>query len=437
MPSKEDELSTAERTQRALASLISSKVAADKPTGSAITAPTDSATAHERTQFIRYTPNENAPGYNPQAAQRVIRMVPAQIDPMQPPKHMHRKAPRGPAEDPVPVLHAPPEKLSKEEREAWNVPACISNWKNTRGYTIPLDKRLAADGRGLRDDATINSNFAVLSESLYVAERQAREEVRTRATVQKRLVLDQRERREEELRELANKARMERGGGGMAATTTTAASAPVQQEKVPESRAVPHDNENDDESVESVTQRTNDDNGQTQNNEEEERARAQRDRLRAERRREREKEYRLERAGMNAEDDGAEEDLKKKRRLENDRDISEKIALGTHTGGGGAGGGVDSRLYSQNAGLSSGFGAEDEYNTYSRPMFDREGVSSSSIYRPTRDVNLEDADAQYDKLKRGATSKFVADKGFGGAEGEKGVAGGAARSAPVQFEKGN
>ncbi|KAK1744775.1 SKIP/SNW1 family protein [Skeletonema marinoi] len=183
--------------------LISTKVAMDKPTGSAITAATDSATAHERTQFIRYTPNENAPGYNPQASQRIIRMVPKQIDPMQPPKHMHRKAPRGPAEDPVPVLHAPPEKLSKEEREAWNVPACISNWKNTRGYTIPLDKRLAADGRGLRDDATINPNFAVLSESLYVAERQAREEVRTRAAVQKRLVLDQRQRREDELRELA------------------------------------------------------------------------------------------------------------------------------------------------------------------------------------------------------------------------------------------
>jgi hypothetical protein len=40
--------------------------------------------------------------------------------------------------------------------------------ENTRGYTIPLDKRLAADGRGLRED-TINPNFSNLSESLYVA----------------------------------------------------------------------------------------------------------------------------------------------------------------------------------------------------------------------------------------------------------------------------
>jgi SNW domain-containing protein 1 len=447
LPTPEEEASTAERTQRALSALISSKVAMDKPTGSAITAAIDSATAHERTQFIRYTPNENAPGYNPQASQRIIRMVPAQIDPMQPPKHMHRKAPRGPAEDPVPVLHAPPEKLSKEEREAWNVPACISNWKNARGYTIPLDKRLAADGRGLRDDNTINSNFAVLSESLYVAERQAREEVRTRAAVQKRLIMDQRERREEELRELANKARMERGGGGGGGTTrmaATATTAPVREREVADSRqgvARVHDDENDDdESVESVPQKRS-----GGNNDEEDRARAQRDRLRAERRREREKEYRLERAGMtNPDDDAADEELKKKRRLENDRDVSEKVALGTHTGSGAAGGagGIDSRLYSQSAGLSSGFGADDEYNAYSRPMFDREGVTSSSIYRPTRDLNTEDADAQYEKLKKGATGKFVPDKGFGGAEGDKnggmgGAAGGAARTAPVQFEKGN
>jgi len=435
LPSQEEEASTAERTQRALAALISTKVAMDKPTGSAITAATDSATAHERTQFIRYTPNENAPGYNPQASQRIIRMVPKQIDPMQPPKHMHRKAPRGPAEDPVPVLHAPPEKLTKEEREAWNVPACISNWKNTRGYTIPLDKRLAADGRGLRDDATINPNFAVLSESLYVAERQAREEVRTRAAVQKRLVLDQRQRREDELRELANKARMERshvGGNANSGAADTAAAAGSGD-------ISGHHHENDDDSVESMTQQRNETSSlpaSKVSNEEDEQARMQRDRLRAERRREREKEYRLERAGKSADDDNTEEELKKKRRLENDRDVSEKVALGTHTGSGGAGG-VDSRLYSQNAGLDSGFGAADEYNTYSRPMFDREGVTSSSIYRPTRDANMEDADAQYDKLKRGATSKFAPDKGFGGADGGGATAGGASRNAPVQFEKGN
>ncbi|KAL7483288.1 hypothetical protein ACHAW6_008937 [Cyclotella cf. meneghiniana] len=416
LPTEEETLSTAERTQRALNSLLSAKVSSDKPTGDAISAALDSATAHSRTQFIRYTPHESAPGYNPLASQRMIRMVPAQVDPMMPPKHKQRKAPRGPPEDPVPILHAPPEKLSKEERAAWNIPACISNWKNARGYTIPLDKRLAADGRGLRDDATINSNFAVLSESLYVAERQAREEVRTRAAVQKRLVLEERGRREEELRELANKARLERGGVNVVSASGDGGE--------PARRA------DDEDSVESVAQRPQGAQPEPIRDEE----RMQRDRLRAERRREREKEYRLERAGKSAEFDATEEELaKKKRRLENDRDISEKIALGTHVGNSGADG-VDSRLYSQNAGLDSGFGADDEYNAYNRPMFDREGVTSSSIYRPTRGEAAMDADEQYDQLKRGATSKFVPDRGFGGAEGGA-VQGGASRNAPVQFEK--
>eukprot|EP00593_Proboscia_inermis_P004182 CAMPEP_0171304284 /NCGR_PEP_ID=MMETSP0816-20121228/14001_1 /TAXON_ID=420281 /ORGANISM="Proboscia inermis, Strain CCAP1064/1" /LENGTH=155 /DNA_ID=CAMNT_0011784253 /DNA_START=71 /DNA_END=538 /DNA_ORIENTATION=+ len=64
---------------------------------------------------------------------------------------------RGPDPDP----HAPPKNLTKEESAAW---------KNTRGYTIPLDKRLAVDGRRLREH-TANEQFATLSESLYVAER--------------------------------------------------------------------------------------------------------------------------------------------------------------------------------------------------------------------------------------------------------------------------
>lgn len=39
-----------------------------------------------------------------------------------------------------------------------------------QGYTIPLDKRLAADGRGLQQ-VHINENFATLAESLYIADR--------------------------------------------------------------------------------------------------------------------------------------------------------------------------------------------------------------------------------------------------------------------------
>ena len=144
----------------------------------------------------------------------------------------------------------------------------------------------------------------------------------------------------------------------------------------------------------------------------------QRERLRLERKKERVKEVRLEN-NMQA----------KKARMEQERDESGKIALGVHTGTRG-GGQVDSRLYNQSAGMDSGFGAEDEYNTYTKPLFDREGVSSSSIYRPTRGETEHTADEQYDTLLQGATNKFQPNKGFAGAG-----SGGGSRSAPVQFEK--
>ena len=415
LPTEEEEKAEAEKTQAALQALLTSKTALDKPKGSAIQNAKTSQNIEEQTQFIKYTPRKDAPGYNAAAApQRIIQMVPAQIDPMMPPKHKHIKAPAGPAEDPVPVLHAPPTKLSKEEREAWNIPACISNWKNTRGYTIPLDKRLAADGRGLRDHS-INSNFATLSESLYEAERQARQEVRMRAQVQKKLALQEKERREEELRELANQARRERGGVAPAA-------APDQQDES-DFRPVSHSNRDDRGAVSSSDEESLDERDQPRGDSEEEVAARQREKLRLERKRQREKELRLEN-NMEA----------KKKRLEEERDVSEKIALGVHTGNGGLQGDVDSRLYNQTGGMDSGFGAEDDYNTYSQPLFNRQGASSASIYRPTRGESEYNADEQYDKLKAGATTKFAPDKGFAGAEGGMDVTAGP-RTAPVQFEK--
>ena len=48
-----------------------------------------------------------------------------------------------------------------KEQQEWKIPPCISNWKNARGYTIPLDKRLAADGRGLQ----VNLYYYLLSKT--------------------------------------------------------------------------------------------------------------------------------------------------------------------------------------------------------------------------------------------------------------------------------
>ena len=431
LPTAAEEAETANRTQLAFQKLLSDKTALNKPSGSAIANANTSKDIEKNTQFIKYTPRPDAPGYNPAAAQRVIQMVPAQVDPMMPPKHQHKKAPRGPAEDPVPVLHAPPQKLTKEERDQWNVPACISNWKNTRGYTIPLDKRLAADGRGLREH-TINSNFATLSESLYVAERQARQEVRLRSQVQKKLTMQEKDRREDELRDLANQARLERSAVGGVRLNAAGAGASAGEavddddDDVDRSRQEGGDRRPQQSTISDEGVSDDDHQRKRKSNELDEDddavAARQRERLRKERRRERERELRQE---NNME--------LKKRKLEIERDVSEKIALGVHTGTGGTGD-VDSRLYNQSAGMDSGFGAGDEYNTYSKPLFDRQGVTSASIYRPTRGGTEHNADESYDKLVKGATSKFQPSKGFAGAEGGADIQAGP-RTAPVQFEK--
>jgi len=94
---------------------------------------------------------------------------------------------------------------------------------------------------------------------------------------------------------------------------------------------------------------------------------------------------------------------------------------------------LDSRLYNQSEGLDSGFGKEDEYNTYTKPLFDRD-QAAKSVYRPTRGENdIGDADEQIRELQEGAGKRFKPDVGFAGTD-----TGGRSqqRDAPVQFEYG-
>lgn len=344
--------------------------------------------------------------------QRVIRMVEAQIDPIEPSKHMQKKLPGGPPSPPAPVLHSPPRKLTVADQAAWKIPPCISNWKNARGYTIPLDKRLAADGRGLQE-TTINNKFASFSEALYVVERKAAEDIRVRNQVRKQIALQEKGDKEKELREMAVRARMERAG-------VVAEEDPKDYYRSNSATAgqkyEPGGGDDRDRS------RTDEDRYGNSTavfeTEDEAMARKQRESLRDERRRERERELR--------------KDGKKKTDREADRDVSEKIALGVLKGGSQlTGEGMfDSRLFNQSSGMDSGFGAEDEYNTYTKSLFVQSEVGNS-IYRPkASDTDTYgDADAQLEKLSN--TSKFKADKGFKGTEA---YASTGPRSDPVQFE---
>lgn len=79
-------------------------------------------------------------------------------------------------------MHSPPRKLTPEEQQSWKIPACISNWKNPKGYTISLENREVVDGRNLKD-VVVSDKFAKVTDSLYIAERIAREEIEKRAAL--------------------------------------------------------------------------------------------------------------------------------------------------------------------------------------------------------------------------------------------------------------
>ena len=73
--------------------------------------------------FCRYTPAQQGVAYNSGAKQRIIRMVEAQKDPMEPPRFkVNQKIPRGPPSPPAPVLHSPTRKVGLTDHYAYSRP---------------------------------------------------------------------------------------------------------------------------------------------------------------------------------------------------------------------------------------------------------------------------------------------------------------------------
>lgn len=367
------------------------------------------------------TPDTATPPHRPQEMP---------VDPMEPPKFRHTKVPRGPGSPPVPIMHSPPRPVSAKEAAEWKVPPCVSNWKNAKGYTIPLDKRLAADGRGLQD-VTINDKFASFAESLYVAEKKAREAVEARRAVKMEVINKQKAQKEQELRELAIRARMERGGmggggmggGGLAARADGGLPPPPPIPSAPVTGGYsntgrsPQDSDDEDDRPGPAGRAEA---GGYRESREEREARRQRDDIREERRRERERERRLESRD-------AHPSKKSKLTRDRDRDVGEKMALGMAKVGGAGEVMYDSRLFNQEAGMASGFHTDDAYNMYDKPLFADRG---DKLYRPKAADDTEvygGAAGGGDEVR---TDRFKADKGFAGADTSAGP-----RSAPVEFER--
>jgi SNW domain-containing protein 1 len=392
-PSEEEIAAQTEKTKQALATIVSGAVAAQKPKnvkGGKRNDPT----------FVRYTP-ANQMGDTSKKNDRIMKIVERQVDPMEPPKFKHKKIPRGPPSPPPPVMHSPPRKLTAEDQEAWKIPPPISNWKNPKGYTVPLDKRLAADGRGLQD-VTINDKFAQFAEALFTADRHAREEVKQRAFMQQKLAEKEKAQKEEHLRQLAQKAREDR---------QSQSAAPSSRRRRSRSRSTS--------SSYSSRSGTRSRSRSASSNDS-----AARARMEARRERKQDNERQLRQSRM-----GTERRIQMMAREQN-RDISEKVALGLAKPTQSSEGMFDSRLFNQTSGFDTGF---NEDQPYDKPLFAAQDAISS-IYRPKASGDDDDEAAGDAEMGRiGKSSRFEV---LGRAkEGFKGAGEAEARDGPVQFEK--
>ncbi|XP_044587848.1 puff-specific protein Bx42-like [Cotesia glomerata] len=362
-PSEEELEENTERTRKALEKITQSKIAAAMPVRS--------ADKQGPAQYIQYTPSQQGQSFNSGAKQRVIRMVEAQVDPMEPPKlRTNKKIPRGPPSPPAPVMHSPTRKVTVKEQKEWKIPPCISNWKNAKGYTIPLDKRLAADGRGLQS-VYVNENFAKLAEAFYIADRKASEAVELRAQLERKLAQKEKEKKENHLRQLAQKAREERAG--------LKASAALEKSEEFEER----------------------------------------EQLRHQRHKDRTRDRNLARAAP---------DKRSRLQRERERDISEQIALGMPAKNSDANSDsqFDQRLFNTTKGIDAGYGPDDEYNVYDKPWRDSNTLASN-IYRAPTNFDKDNYGEDLEKIVK--TNRFVPDKEFTGTDRS------AQRTGPVQFEK--
>lgn len=373
-PSEEDVAATTEKTKAALAALVSGAVAAQKPK-------TIKGTNRKEAQYVRYTPS-NQVGDTTKRSDKIIKIVERQQDPMEPPKFKHKKIPRGPPSPPPPVMHSPPRKLTAADQEAWTIPPPVSNWKNPKGYTVPLDKRLAADGRGLQD-VTINDKFAQFAEALFTADRHAREEVKQRALMQQKLAEKEKMQKEENLRALAQKAREDATRGRSRTRSRSRSRSGSADSRSPASSRSRSSSRGSDTS-----------------------SAAARTAMRAERRREAERELRMKRMGT-------ERKIAMLAR-EQGRDIGEKIALGLAKPTQSQETMWDSRLFNQSSGFDVGF---NEDQPYDKPLFAAQ-EAANSIYRPK--VSMEDdedaAEGEMERIKKSGRFEVLgrAAQGFKG-----------------------
>ncbi|KAK8809831.1 hypothetical protein WA158_000774 [Blastocystis sp. Blastoise] len=368
-PSDEEIQKNTDKTKAAFERLLMKKVGGIRPTDLPAGANPKNQTAPEFIKYISMYKHKLDFLFFLTKEQRIIHMVESAVDPLDAPIFKLKKLPPGQGSPPVPVMHSPPRKVTVKDMEDWKIPPCISNWKNSRGLTIPLDKRLAADGKGLQENI-INDKFAFFSEGLRTAEATMREEVNQRNKIIRAQLEMQKKDKDEEYRQFA--LDIKKRNAELA---------------------------NQQKDLENET-------------EEERKARHERDELRHERELERRREYNRKHSSR-----------KSKVERDEDRDISERIALGEASLTGLKGAQFDGRLYNNTEGVASNFGADDEYNLYSKPFFSEK---KTSIYTAKVD----------NSIKYAAEDEFRKLNDLGNFEGDEGHSKQIKRGGPIAFDDG-
>lgn len=226
--------------------------------------------------------------------------------------------------------------------------------------------------------------------------------------MQQKLAQKEKEVKEENLRMLAQRAREERGG--IVAPKPTAQSQAALKSSL---AAYGSDSGSGSES--------------DAGSEEDEDARRIRDQMRQEKRRERERDMRMSNMGQ-------EQRAKQLARQQN-RDISEKVALGLAKPTLSKEAMLDSRLFNQES-LSGNFADEDSYNLYDRPLF-HGSTAAAAIYKARGNITEGNEESFGGGTDEGIGKALGNDRfGLGQARvGFEGAAEQEVREGPVQFEK--
>ena len=373
-PSKEQTMITAQNTKTALEKLCQSKIKSYKTVK-------NTTYSSQEPKIVSYIPMSTSNS----TSNRLISITSRPVDPLENIKFTHRKIPHSNPNDPVPVMHSPQRKITAQDQRNWKIPPCISSSKNPKGLVIPLDLRIMADGRNLKEYKA-NPNFSKFADVLFIAEKSARAEIEERNRIQESIQMKATLKKEEELKLAAKQARMEKAAMNLNSISNISS---VNTTK---------SNVTSDLLLGRIRSRSL------------EKEKNERDELRKIRKKEIEYNRRVE--------------MSMKGKKKHDRDISEKIALGQAQPTLPV---VDPRLYSQVAGIGDGFKEDSDNDLYDKPLFD-EKVTGTNIYKTYYDGN-----GGGDNSKSVMEKIMAKGKMFEGVDVKGGIPN---RNEPVQFERG-